>query len=188
MLQPTLLLLVRYTIQVVPTQLPVDTMQSQPVLITATTPTSTSIGLKRTHPVGENSDGNGDGSSDNPKRRRTHHYHTHRKHCLPCVLWQQSGSDPNLQQYHPVCDSRHVGTEAIPLSQYATYDNITFHLMSDECVCLPCYKHFERNCSDEATCIPRWAKIKHQYYHTHSKHCIYCCEDQNCCSCTSIQH
>ena len=72
--------------------------------------TTSSIHSKRTHHVGECSKGNGEGT---PKRRQKFLYHPNRENCLPCVLWKQSGSDPNLKHVHPLFNSRHVGTEAL---------------------------------------------------------------------------
>ena len=102
--------------------------------------TTSSIRSKRPHHVGERSRGNGEGNSDPPKRRRNFLYHPNREQCLPCVLWRQSGSDTNLKHVHPLINSRqHVGTQALPLSQYASYiyDTATFHLTSDDCTYMP---------------------------------------------------
>lgn len=98
-----------------------------------------------------------------PKRRRNYSYHPRRLQCLPCILWRQSGSDPNLKHLHPQDNSRHVGTEAVPLAQYARFDNTYFRLTSDDCVCQPCHKDFLRKHNQENR-IPRWAKVKHRYY------------------------
>ena len=106
---------------------------------------------------------------------------------LTVCLWRQSGSDLNLKHVHPLINSRHVGTEALPLSQYASYDTATFHLTSDDCICQPCYKDFQRKGNQE-NCIPRWAKIKQQYYSVRdNKHCMYCCENESECACASIR-
>ena len=114
-------------------------------------------------------------------------YHPNRVECLPCVLWRQSGSDPNLRHLHPLKDSRHVGSDAVPLSQHAFYDSISFSLTSDDCVCKPCYMDFQRKHNKENRCIPRWAKVKNDFYSTRlNKHCVYCCGDD--CSCGNIHY
>ena len=61
-------------------------------------------------------------------------------------------------------NSRHAGTEALALSQYATFDNIQFSLRYSDCVCQPCYKDFTRNRNNVENKIPRWMKVKNEVY------------------------
>ena len=82
---------------------------------------------------------------------------------------------------------RHAGSEALSLSLYASFDNITFDLGNNECVCEPCYRDYTRNEHNRENIIPRWAKIKHNYYAqqiSNTKHCIYCCG--SVCECEHI--
>ena len=59
---------------------------------------------------------------------------------------EQSGSDPNLQEFHPVKNSQHAGIEALSLSQHASFDNVDFNLESNDCIiCDPCYRDYSRN-------------------------------------------
>ena len=98
---------------------------------------------------------NENNNNSNPKRRHYSKYHPERSSCLPCVLWRQSGSDPQLQKFHPISGSRHAGTEALPLSQYASFDNISFTLENNDCVCHPCYADYTRNKHNTENTIPR---------------------------------
>ena len=135
----------------------IGTRQSQLTLNTATSSSSSPGRSKRLRPVGEHDDDRGDNSgSGNPKRQRNMLYHPQRVHCLPCALWSQSGSDANLQHFHPLNNSRHVGSDAVPLSRYTQYNTTTFYLTSGDCINLPCYKDFKRK-QDH---IPRWAKLQ----------------------------
>lgn len=165
---------------------PRDRRQSQVTLNTSAPSSSPSGGLKRARPGGEHSDNQEDDHSNgNPKKRRNVLYHPHRAQCLPCVLWRQSGSDPNLKHFHPLKNSRHVGTEAVPLSRYAEHGSTHFHLTSNDCVCQPCYKDFQRKHNQENS-IPRWAKVKEEHYSaSDTKHCMYCCEGN--CACQRIR-
>ena len=56
----------------------------------------------------------------------------------PCALWSQSGSDSRLRHFHPIENSHHAGTEALALSQYATFYSVQFSLRSSDCICQPC--------------------------------------------------
>ena len=168
------------------TTLPIETRPTTLTTMTAvSSSTPISSGQQKRHRSvsdknGEDSNGNGSGS----KRRKTLTYHPNRVQCLPCALWQQSGSDLNLQHLHPLKDSRHVGSDEVPLSQYASYDDIVFDLTRDDCICKPCYIDFKRKYR-ENQCIPRWARVKKEYYSTRpNRHCIYCCDQE--CSCESI--
>ncbi len=113
------------------------------------TSTSSSGPLKRPRSVSENSDENTDGGGDGGGFKRRRQHHANRVQCLPCVLWKQSGSDPNLQHLHPLKDSTHVGSNVVPLSQYTSYGSTIFHLTSDDCVCKPCYVDFQRRYNTE---------------------------------------
>lgn len=96
-------------------------------------------------------------------------------------------SDPHLQEFHPVEHSRHAGLEALSLSQYASFDNINFNLESNDCVCEPCYRDYSRNKNNRENTIPRWAKIRNDFYKRQvqqTKHCIYCCGSM--CECEHI--
>ncbi len=170
--------------------LPLVTRQTKPTLNTTATLSSSLGRSKRSHPVSghQNSGGNGDDNNgddhNNPDPKRSRLYHPHTAQCSPCVLWRQSGGDPNLKNSHPQSNSRHVGTEAFPLAQYSHFDNIIFHLSSDDCVCQPCHKDFRRKLNQENN-IPRWAKVKQNYYSAReNKHCIYCCGEE--CECGSV--
>ena len=161
-----------------------STGQSQ-ITMNVTTPPSSVCpgGSKRSHPVEDGNEDGNDSSSGNPKRQRNTIYHPQRAQCLPCVLWSQSGSDHTLKHLHPLNNSRHVGTDAFPLSQYAQYENVTFHLVSDDCICEPCHKDFKRKHNQENR-VPRWARLKNHHYSTMgNKHCIYCCGEECTCKC-----
>ena len=161
-----------------------STGQSQ-ITMNVTTPPSSVCpgGSKRSHPVEDGNEDGDDSSSGNPKRQRNTIYHPQRAQCLPCVLWSQSGSDHTLKHLHPLNNSRHVGTDAFPLSQYAQYENVTFHLVSDDCICEPCHKDFKRKHNQENR-VPRWARLKNHHYSTMgNKHCIYCCGEECTCKC-----
>ena len=134
------------------------------------------------------SNGSDDNSeSSNPKRKRNSKYHPDRAHCLPCAIWEQSGGDPHLLEFHPLKDSRHAGLDALSLSQYASFHNINFNLESNDCICEPCYRDFNRNKNNKENTIPRWAKIRNDFYTRQvqqRKHCIYCCG--SVCDCRRI--
>lgn len=138
---------------------------------------------KRQRLPSQNDDNN---ENSNPKRRRTSKYHPDQPSCLPCVLWRQSGSDMQLEQFHPISGSRHAGREALSLTQYASFDNVSFNLESNDCVCHPCYADYQRNKQNKENTVPRWAKIKHEYYAQArvTKHCIFCCGSH--CQCDDI--
>ena len=115
--------------------------------------------------------------SENPKHRRNSKYHPNKDTCSPCALLSQSGSDSRLRHFHPIENSRHAGTEALALSQYAMFDSVQFSLRSSDCICQPCYKDFMRNRNNSENVIPRWVKVKNeisQQLHK-NKHCIFCC-------------
>ena len=127
-----------------------------------------------------------DGAS-NPKRKRSSKYHPDRSYCLPCAIWKQSGSDPHLQEFHPVKISRHAGIEALSLSQYALFDNVDFNLESNDCICDPCYRDYSRNKNNRENTIPRWAKLRNDFYTSEvrqAKYCTYCCG--SVCGCEHI--
>ena len=114
-------------------------------------------------------------------------HHPERLSCLPCALWFQSGRSAHLQQYHPIANSRHAGSDALSLALYASYDNINFHLESRDCVCQPCYKDYVRNKHNRENTIPRWTKIKAEHdvqSLTNVRHCVYCCG--SVCECERI--
>ena len=121
----------------------------------------------------------------NSKRRCCSVYHPNTQTCSPCALWSQSGSDMRLQEFHPLKNSRHAGEEAHVLSQYASHAGINFNIEMGSCICLPCYKDYSRNSNKENNMMPRWAKVKQNYYIS-PKHCIYCCGDV--CGCESVSH
>ena len=123
-----------------------------------------------------NQDEDGD-SNRNPKRRRTSKFHPTRLECSPCAIWSQSGSDDRLSHHHPIMDSRHAGTNARALSQYAAFDGIQFSFVNDDCVCQPCYKDFMRNRNNGENTVPRWAKIRNEVYarRNENKRCVFCC-------------
>ena len=73
--------------------------------------------------------------NENPKRRRNCKYHPDKDQCSPCTLWSQSGSDNKLKPFHPKEDSRHAGTAALALSQYAAFENIHFNIRPSDFVC-----------------------------------------------------
>ena len=137
------LLIMRYIL--VPTGLPIHTTQAQ-LTLTSTASYTSSGRSKRLWPTSEHEGGS---SGDPPKRKRSLIYHPNSIECLPCILWRQSGSDPNLKHLHPLKNSRHVGTNAFAFSQYAHYDNVTFNLSKDDCVCHPCHVDFKRKCNQE---------------------------------------
>ena len=99
-----------------------------------------------------------DGTQDrnkNPKRRQSSKHYPDRSYCLPCAIWNQSGGDTHLQQFHPIDNSRHAGSEALSLSLYASFDNIIFDLGNNDCVCEPCYRDYTRNKHNRENIIPR---------------------------------
>ena len=167
---------------------PVETGQPAPTISVACSKSPSSSqkryrSVDEGHVTGEGG-GGGSGSGGGSKRRKTL-YHSSRAHCLPCILWEQSGSDSNLQHLHPIKDSRHVGADGAALSYYACNEGNTFELAWDDCVCKPCYTDFQRNKENKG--IPRWAKVRDQFYSARpTRHCIYCCEE-NGCNCEGIQ-
>ena len=122
----------------------------------------------------------------NPKRKRNSSYHPERSVYSPCALWSQSGSDSQLLQYHPTNNSRHAGTEALSLSQYASFGSTQFNLNYSDCICRPCYMDYMRNRHNSENVIPRWEKVRREAYEQPkiSKHCVYCCGTM--CECESI--
>ena len=135
--------------------------------------------------VSRDDDDNNEGN--NPKRTRGSKYNPDQLLCLPCAIWTQSCSDTQLQQFHPVERSRHAASDALSLSQYASYGNVNFHLENGDCVCQPCYRDYMRNRHNRENTVPRWAKIKTEYYAQQVpivKHCIYCCG--SVCECDRI--
>ena len=156
---------------------------SRPPSASTTTHTSQSTTRRRKREYGL---GGSDDTSEasNPKRKRNSRYHPDRAHCLPCAIWKQSGSDPNLLEFHPLKDSRHAGLDALSLSQYVSFDGVNFNLESNDCICEPCYN---RNKTNKENTIPRWAKIRRDFYTRQvqqTKHCIYCCG--RVCDCRNI--
>ena len=171
---------------ILPTALPLHSGQPKGLTLNTTGASSSTGRAKRLRGVGEpgGDSGGEDSNSGNPKKRRNIVYHPHTVECQACVLWRQSGMDPNLKHLHPQTNSRHAGSEAFSLSQYASYQGTHFDLTSDDCVCQPCYKDFKRKTNQENQ-IPRWARLQQQHYSIReSKHCIYCCEGE--CTCTNI--
>ena len=85
-------------------------------------------------------------------------------YCLPCAIWKQSGGDTHFQQFHPIDDSRHAGSETLSFSLYTSFENITFDLGNNKYVCEPYYRDYTWNKHNRENIIPRWAKLKHDYY------------------------
>ena len=139
---------------------------------------------KRKH---ENS-GQDDDSSQipHPKRKGNPTYHPERPLCSPCALWSQSGSDIRLRSYHPTSNSRHAGTEALSLSQYASFGDTQFNLNYNDCICRPCYMDYMKNKHNSENVIPRWERIRNDVYKQPKvdKHCVYCCG--TLCECENI--
>ena len=126
-----------------------------------------------------------------PKRGRTPIYHPDKMHCTPCMLWQQSGADPRLHQFHSSKEMRHAGSDATTIALYATYDGIKFDLDFDSCICPPCHKDFKRNYQNRENVIPRWAKLRKEMLETRAaKHCVLCCtnREDGSCECQLITH
>lgn len=90
-----------------------------------------------------------------------------------------------LLEFHPLKDCRHAGTEALSLS---CHEGVNFDIERDDCICLPCYKDYIRNKQDKENRLPRWVKVKQDYYARsgNPKHCIYCCGDV--CECERVHH
>ena len=174
-------------------QLPLvaETMSTiRPANSLSSTITTSSAEHSKKRPSGANGNSDSDNETPNPKRRRTSKYRPDRLSCLPCVLWRQSDSDTRLEKYHPINNSCHAGKTAKLLSEYASFDDVSFNVESSDCVCEPCYKDYTRNRYNKENVTPRWAKIRTEVYtqmeeHT-TKHCIYCCG--NMCECEQIQH
>ena len=134
---------------------------------------------------GPNDDDTNDASY--PKRKRSSKYHPDSTICLPCAIWKQSGSDVHLQEFHPVDNSRHAGLDALSISQYASFNDTNFNLESNDCICHPCYRDYTRNKNNKENKIPRWEKIRQEYYAQEAretKHCVYCCGSS--CDCEHI--
>ena len=124
------------------------------------------------------------------KRGRMSKFH---EVCSPCSIWQQSGSDPNLQSYHKVSNKRNMrypgnDSDATKMSRYVSFENVSIALLSDSCICDGCQRDFERNKNNENS-IPRWVKIKREFYlraSTRNKHCVLCCTIGEQCVCHLI--
>ena len=112
-------------------------------------------------------------------------------HCTPCMLWQQSGADPRLHQFHSSKEMRHAGSDATTIALYAAYDEVQFDLGFNSCICPPCHKDFKRNYQNRENVIPRWAKLRQEMLETRgAKHCMLCCanREDGSCECQLITH
>ena len=127
-----------------------------------------------------------------PKRGRPASYHPDKPDCDPCAIWQQSGADPNLRQFHSQRYKRHAGHDSSAIAAYAYHDNVSFDLTYDSCICLLCSKDFIQNRSNKENTVPYWAlkyysKVRQQC----NQHCLFCCtqtEDNSACQCSGISH
>ena len=132
----------------------------------------------------------GHGDDEKPKHPecgRPASYHPDKTDCDPCALWQQSGADPNLRQFHSQRYMRHAGHNGSAIAAYAYHNNIAFDLTYDSCICLSCSK------SNKENTIPYWAQKRDMYYsklrQPCNKHCLFCCtptESNSPCPCSGI--
>ena len=154
---------------------PLVSRTNQPDITSCNRTTSKNAKRKRKHDKIEKDDDNK--QLPNPKRKGNPTYHPDRQSCSPCALWSQSGNDVRLKSYHPTSNSRHAGTEALPLSQYASFSGTQFDLNYNDCVCRPCYMDYLRNKNNSENVIPRWEKIRQEVYKQPKadRHCVYCC-------------
>ena len=125
-----------------------------------------------------------------PKRGRPARHHPDKLDCDPCALWQQSGADPNLCQFHSQKYKRHAGHDSSAIATYAYYNNVVFDLTYDSCICLSCSKDFLQNKSNKENTVPYWAQKRDLYYskvrQPCNKHCLFCCtqmEGNSACPC-----
>ena len=45
-----------------------------------------------------------------------------------------------------------------------SFDNVNFNLESNDCICEPCHRDYTRNKNNRENTIPRWAKLRYQFY------------------------
>ncbi len=108
----------------IPTMYPLTAITNQPDVSHgnsrqhATSTTHDSVSTFRKRQRRENDD-HGDRNPKQPRRGRSSIYHPGTPKCRPCILWQQSGSDPSLLHLHPQNNMRHAGNDTRELETYA---------------------------------------------------------------------